>query len=50
MNENQAHIFVAVFDNEFEAKETLAGFEATQRARSINLIDAALVVRQAERA
>ena len=46
MDENQVQVFVALFDDESEAKETLKDFQAMQRAGSIDLIDAAVVVRQ----
>jgi uncharacterized membrane protein len=48
MGTNPVQIFVAVFDGEEEAKETLRDFRTMDRAGSIELIDAAVVVRRAD--
>jgi uncharacterized membrane protein len=45
MAENEVQVFVAVFDDESEANETLKDFQAMQRAGSIDLVDAAVIVR-----
>ena len=46
MSENPIQIFIATFDNETEAKETLADFKWMDSEGSIELIDAAVIVRE----
>src|SRR4051795_5904253 len=48
MSDNPIQIFIATFDNETEAKETLADFKWMDSEGSIELIDAAVIVRGAD--
>src|SRR6266508_5876875 len=48
MSENPIQIFIATFDCETEAKEALADFKWMDREGSIELIDAAVIVRRAD--
>lgn len=48
MSATEIQVFVATFDNESRAKEALNDIHALERAGSIELIDAAVVVRDAE--
>ena len=46
MSENPIQIFVATFDNELQGKQALEDFQAMDKEGSIELIDAAVIVRQ----
>jgi uncharacterized membrane protein len=46
--DDQIELFVAVFGNETEAKEMLRDFQAAQKQGSIDLIDAAVIVRTSD--
>ena len=48
MTENPVEVFVAAFDNEKQAGEALKDFRTMDREGSIDLIDAAVVVRGAD--
>jgi uncharacterized membrane protein len=48
MSSDQIQVFVAYFDNETEAKEALNDFKAMKKQGSIDLIDAAVIVRSAD--
>jgi uncharacterized membrane protein len=48
MGANPIQVFVAVFGNESEAKEALGDFQAMRKDDSIDLIDAAVIVRGAD--
>ena len=48
MSENPIQIFVATFDNELQGKQALEDFQAMDKEGSIELIDAAVIVRQAD--
>jgi uncharacterized membrane protein len=48
MADNPVEVFVAAFDNEQQAGEALKAFRAMDREGSIDLIDAAVVVRGAD--
>jgi uncharacterized membrane protein len=44
MSENPIQVFIASFDNEFQAKQALKDFQTMHREGSIDLIDAAVIV------
>jgi uncharacterized membrane protein len=48
MSDKPIQLFVASFDNEFGAKQSLKDFEAMDREGSIELIDAAVIVHDSE--
>ena len=48
MSENPIQVFIASFDNEYQAKQVLDDFKSMHREGSIDLIDAAVVVRNAD--
>ena len=48
MTENPVEVFVAAFDNEKQAGEALKDFRTMHREGSIDLIDAAVIVRGAD--
>ena len=48
MSDNPIEIFIATFDNETEAKQALGDFKGMDREGSIDLIDAAVIVRGAD--
>jgi len=48
MTQNPVEVFVAAFDNEKQAGEALKDFRSMDREGSIDLIDAAIVVRGAD--
>jgi uncharacterized membrane protein len=48
MTDNPVEVFIAAFDNEAQAGSALRDFQAMDREGSIELIDAAVVVRNAE--
>jgi uncharacterized membrane protein len=48
MADNPLEVFIAAFDNEEQAGEALKDFRAMDREGSIELIDAAVVVRRAD--
>jgi uncharacterized membrane protein len=48
MSENPIQLFIATFDNEVQAKQALNDFQAMDKEGSINLIDAAVIVRGAD--
>jgi len=48
MPDNPVQVFVATFDNETEAKESLEDFKEMEKQGSIKVIDAAVVVRGAD--
>jgi uncharacterized membrane protein len=48
MSSNPVELFVAVYDDEGQAKEALKDFKAAEDLGSIDLIDAAVVVRKAD--
>ena len=48
MSDNPIQIFIAVYGDEVMAKQSLKDFEAMDREGSIDLIDAAVVVRNAD--
>jgi uncharacterized membrane protein len=48
MSENPIQLFIASFDNESQAKQALQDFQAMDREGSIELIDAAVIVRGAD--
>ena len=48
MSENPIQIFIATFGDETEAKKSLEDFQAMDREGSIELIDAAVIVRGAD--
>jgi uncharacterized membrane protein len=48
MSENAIQLFIATFDNEFQAKQSLQDFQAMDKEGSIELIDAAVIVRGAD--
>jgi uncharacterized membrane protein len=48
MSENPIQIFIATFGDEAEAKRSLEDFQAMDREGSIELIDAAVIVRGAD--
>src|SRR4030095_15528451 len=48
MAENPVEVFVAAFDNEEQAGEALKDFRSMDREGSIQLIDAAVIVRGAD--
>ena len=48
MSENPIQVFIASFDNEYQAKQVLDDFKSMHREGSIDLIDAAVIVHTAE--
>ena len=48
MSDKPIQVFIASYDNEFGAKQSLKDFEAMDREGSIDLIDAAVIVHTAE--
>ena len=48
MSANPIQVFVASYDNEYGAKQSLQDFQQMHRDGSIELIDAAVIVRQAD--
>jgi uncharacterized membrane protein len=48
MSDNPIQLFVATFDNQSQAGEALKDFQAMHKAGSIELIDAAVIVREAD--
>jgi uncharacterized membrane protein len=48
MSENPIQLFIATFDNEVQAKQSLKDFQTMDKEGSINLIDAAVIVRGAD--
>src|SRR5262245_16022476 len=48
MSDNPIQVFIASFDNEYQARQALDDFKAMDREGSIDLIDAAVVVKNAE--
>ena len=48
MSENPIQVFIASFDNEYQAKQVLDDFKSMHREGSIDLIDAAVVVKNAD--
>src|SRR5262249_34984813 len=48
MSENPIQVFIASFDNEYQAKQVLDDFKSMHREGSIDLIDAAVIVRKAD--
>jgi uncharacterized membrane protein len=48
MSENPIQVFIASFDNEFQAKQAMKDFQTMHREGSIDLIDAAVIVHTAE--
>ena len=48
MADNSIQVFVAAFDNEKQAGEALKDFRAMEREGSIDLIDAAVIVRRSD--
>ncbi|HYJ66693.1 MAG TPA: DUF1269 domain-containing protein [Nocardioidaceae bacterium] len=48
MTDNPVEVFIAAFDNEKQAGEAMRDFQAMDREGSIDLIDAAVIVRNAE--
>jgi uncharacterized membrane protein len=48
MSENPIQLFIATFDNEVQANQSLKDFQTMDREGSINLIDAAVIVRGAD--
>ena len=48
MSENPIQVFIASFDNEYQAKQVLDDFKSMHRDGSIDLIDAAVIVRNAD--
>jgi uncharacterized membrane protein len=48
MSDNPIQVFIATFGDEFEAKQALDDFQAMERHGSIDLIDAAVIVRGAD--
>jgi uncharacterized membrane protein len=48
MSENPIQVFIATFDNEFQAKQALKDFQAMDKEGSIELIDGAVIVRGAD--
>jgi uncharacterized membrane protein len=48
MSDNPIEIFIAVYDDEFGAKQSLKDFQAMDREGSIDLIDGAVIVRGAD--
>jgi uncharacterized membrane protein len=48
MNDKPIQLFIASYDNEFGAKQSLKDFQAMEREGSIDLIDAAVIVHTAE--
>ncbi len=48
MSDNPIQIFIATFGDEVQAKESLKDFQAMDREGSIELIDAAVIVRGAD--
>jgi len=48
MSDNPIQVFIAVFDDEFGAKQSLEDFQAMDREGSIELIDGAVIVRGAD--
>ena len=48
MSENPIQVFIASFDNEYQAKQVLDDFKSMHREGSIDLIDAAVIVRNAD--
>ena len=47
MSDHRIQVFVAAYDNEVGAKQSLKDFQAMHREGSIDLIDAAVIVRDA---
>jgi uncharacterized membrane protein len=48
MSENPIQLFIATFDNEVQANQSLKDFQTMDKEGSINLIDAAVIVRGAD--
>ena len=48
MSENPIQVFIASFDNEYQAKQAMKDFQTMHREGSIDLIDAAVIVHTAE--
>jgi uncharacterized membrane protein len=48
MSDTRIQVFVASYDNEVGAKQSLKDFQAMHREGSIDLIDAAVIVREAD--
>jgi uncharacterized membrane protein len=48
MSDNPIQVFVASYDTEFGAKQSLQDFQGMHRQGSIDLIDAAVIVRRAD--
>jgi uncharacterized membrane protein len=48
MTDNPVEVFIAAFDNETQAGTALRDFQTMEREGSIDLIDAAVIVRNAE--
>jgi uncharacterized membrane protein len=48
MSENPIQVFIAIYDSEFQAKQALKDFQSMDREGSIDLIDAAVIVHNAE--
>jgi uncharacterized membrane protein len=48
MSENPIQLFIATFDNEFQAKQALEDFQGMDKEGSIDLIDGAVIVRGAD--
>jgi uncharacterized membrane protein len=48
MSENPIQLFIATFDNEVQAKQSLKDFQTMDKEGSIKLIDAAVIVRGAD--
>jgi uncharacterized membrane protein len=48
MSENPIQVFIAVYDGEFQAVQSLKDFQSMHREGSIDLIDAAVIVHTAE--
>ena len=48
MSDKPIQVFIASFDNEYQAKQVLDDFKSMHREGSIDLIDAAVIVRNAD--
>jgi uncharacterized membrane protein len=48
MSDNPIQLFIAMFDDEVQAKQSLKDFQAMDKEGSIELIDAAVIVRGAD--
>jgi uncharacterized membrane protein len=48
MSENPIQLFIATFDNEVQANQSLKDFQEMDKEGSIKLIDAAVIVRRAD--